>query len=167
VFTARGADPTVNTTRSKVFGDVDSGDVRPFATENGRNVIWPRKGATAGAPGPIALSIQLWEADQGNAEEIAKQTEKVFDLGGEAPVIGEWIRRVPGIVRNQIADFIGDDLMGSKTLHFPANRLARQLPNVGSRITQKYRFGGNSGDLPFEVAGGPDYDLIVEVARVA
>ena len=81
VFTARGADPVVHTTRSKVFGDVDSGDVRPFATENGRNVVWPRKGATAGAPGPIALSIQLWEADQGDPEEIAKQTERVFDLG--------------------------------------------------------------------------------------
>jgi len=153
--------------RSDGCGDVDSGDVRPFATDNGRNVVWPRKGATAGAHGPIALTVQLWEADQGDPDEIAKQTQRVFDLGGEAPVIGEWIRRVPGIVRDQIADFVGDDLMGSKTLSYSASRLASQLPNVGDRVTQKHRFGGNSGDLPFEVAGGPDYDLIVEVTRVA
>lgn len=167
VFTARGADPNVHTTRSKVFGDVDSGDTRPFASDNGRNVIWPRKGATAGAAGPIALAIQLWEADQGDPSEISEKTERAFDLGAEAPVIGEWVRRVPGIVRDQIADFIGDDLMGSKTLSFSASRLARRLPRVGSRLTQKHRFGGNSGDLPFEVAGGPDYDLFIEVTRVA
>jgi hypothetical protein len=89
VFTSRGTDPEVHTTRSKVFGDVDSGDTRPFATENGRNVVWPRKGATSGASGPIAISIQLWESDQGDPERIAKQTQRAFDIGGEVPVIGE------------------------------------------------------------------------------
>jgi len=167
IFTARGAGPEVHTTRSKVFGDVDSGDTRSFAADNDRNVVWPRKGAAAGAPGPIALTIQLWESDQGDPAEIAKQTERAFDLGSQAPVIGEWVRRVPAIVRDQIAEFVGDDLMGSKTLSFPAARLARQLPRVGSKLTQKHRFGGNSGDLPFEVAGGPDYDLFLEVTRVA
>jgi hypothetical protein len=73
---------------------------------------------------------------------------------------------VPGIVRDQIADFIGDDLMGSKTLSYSATRLARRLPRVGATLTERHRFGGNSGDLPFEVAGGPDYDLFLEVARV-
>jgi hypothetical protein len=82
-------------------------------------------------------------------------------------VIGEWIRRVPKVVSDQIADFVGDDLMGSRTLHLPAARLARQLPRPGAKMTQTFRFGGKSGDLPFEVAGGPDYELTVEIARVS
>ena len=167
VFTARDPNGKIHTTRSKVFSDVDSGDQRKFKTDNGRNVIWPRKGATRGAAGPIALSIQLWEADQGDHDKVVRNTQKAFDLGGKAPVGGEWIKRVPSVVRNQLADFIGDDLMGSKTLHFSARRLARQLRKPRAKLTQKFRFGGKSGDLPFEVAGGPDYDLIIEVARAS
>jgi hypothetical protein len=167
VFTARDSGGNVNTTRSKEFGDVDSGETRSFATDNNRNVIWPAKGAVKGAPGPIALSIQLWEADQGDHDAIAKQTEQLFNLGSQAPVVGEWINLVPQIVRDQISNFVGDDLMGSKTLLFSDSRLARQLPRPGAKLVQKYRFGGNSGDLPFEIAGGPDYDLYLEITRVS
>jgi hypothetical protein len=167
VFTARDPNGKVHTTRSKVFGDVDSGETRRFQTDGDRNVIWPRKGATQGAQAPIGLSIQLWEADQGDPDVVAKRTEQAFDLGELAPVVGDWVRLVPPIVRDQLADFIGDDLMGSTTLHFPASRLARQLPRQGATLIRKVRLGGRSGDLPFEIAGGPDYDLHIKVTRVA
>lgn len=171
IFTGRGPSPEIHTTRSKVFGDVDSGDTRPFEAANDRNVIYPERGATEGGAGPIALSIQLWESDQGDPVETLKQTRRAFDLAAQAPVIGTWVRLVPGIVRDQIIDqvasTIGDDLMGSATLSFPASRLTRQLPSVGARFTQKIHLGGRSGDLPFEIAGGPDYDLFLEVTRVA
>jgi hypothetical protein len=167
VFSARDPSGKVHTTRSKEFKDVDSGDQRKFDTDNGQNVVWPRKGASSGGSGSIALSVQLWEADQGDPDAIARNTQKAFELGGQAPVIGEWIRRVPKVVTDQIADFVGDDLMGSRTLHLPAARLARQLPRPGAKMTQTFRFGGKSGDLPFEVAGGPDYELTVEIARVS
>jgi hypothetical protein len=49
----------------------------------------------------------------------------------------------------------------------PKTRLARQYRHVGDRFVQKVRFGGNSGDLPYEVAGGPDDDLFLEVRRVS
>ena len=167
VCTARDPDGTVHTTRSKVFSDVDSGETRRFPTENDRNLIWPKKGAVKGAVGPIALSIKLWEADQGDPDDIAKKTQEAFDLGSQAPIVGDWIRRVPNIVRDQIAKLAGDDLMGSKALLYPISRLAARLPSVGASFVEKHHFGGNSGDLPFEVAGGPDYNLFVQVTRVA
>lgn len=166
VFSTRGQNGEVHTTRSREFGDVDSGDTRSFA-KNSNAIIWPPKGATKGAPGPIALSIQLYEADQGDKDETVKKTHLAFDLAEKAPFVGSWVKEVPGIVRDQLTDLIGDDLMGSKTLLFPANRLERQLPVVGASLTEKHRFGGNSGDLPFEIAGGPDYDLFIQITRVA
>ncbi|MGN6803635.1 MAG: hypothetical protein ACTHJN_17170, partial [Ginsengibacter sp.] len=68
---------------------------------------------------------------------------------------------------DKISQFIGNDLMGSKTLFYSETRLRRRLTSVGSSFIEKHRFGGNSGDLPFEVAGGPDYDLFLEVRRVS
>lgn len=167
VFSARDPSGRIHTTRSKEFKDVDSGEVREFDASDGQNVIWPRKGASVGASGSIALSIQLWEADQGDHDAIARNTQKAFELGGKASVIRDWIRKVPGVVKDQIVDFVGDDLMGSKTLLFTEARLARQLPRPGAKMTETHRFGGNSGDLPFEIAGGPDYDLVIEIGRVS
>ncbi len=82
------------------------------------------------------------------------------------PGHGEWIKRVPEIVKDQLSSLIGDDLMGSKTLLFPVSRLSRLFPRPGLKKTEKHRFGGNSGDLPFEIAGGPDYDLFIQIERV-
>jgi hypothetical protein len=107
VFTALDANNKVHTTRSKVFGDVDSGNSRRFESDGNRNVVWPHKGDAAGARGPIALTIQLWESDQGDPDEVAKNTELAFELGGQIPGHGEWIKRVPKIVRDQLADLKG------------------------------------------------------------
>jgi len=167
MFTARDDRGNVSTSRSKEFSNIDSGDTVDFQADNNRNVVWPKKGAASGAPPPIALSVQLWDIDQGNPDDIERKTEKAFDLGSQAPFIGEWVRRVPSIVRDQISNFIGNDLMGSKTLFFPAARLRRRLPNVGSKFLDVQRLGGNSGDIPIEIAGGPDYDLFIEVERVS
>lgn len=164
IFTANEASGGVHTTNSRKFGNVDSGDTEKFAPNS---IVWPKKGDANGAPGPIALSIQLWETDQGDPESIAKKTKQAFDLGGEAPVVGEWVRRVPSIVQEKISSLIADDLMGSKTILYSAGRLAQRLPRVGAKFSDVFRFGGKSGDLPFEVAGGPDYDLRLEVERVA
>ena len=56
-FTSKVSSET-HTTRSKVFGDVDSGDTRKFAEDA---VVWPQKGADKGAEDPIGLTIQLWD----------------------------------------------------------------------------------------------------------
>jgi hypothetical protein len=165
VFTAKQDNSQARTTRSKEFS-VDSGDTRRFETDGSRNVIWPKPRASEGALGPISLSIQLWEIDHGDPENIAKKTELAFNAAGVIPGL-QWVREAPPIVRDQIANLFADDLMGSRTLFFSKATLARRLPRVGDRYVGKYRFGGNSGDLPFEVAGGPDYDLYIEITRIA
>jgi hypothetical protein len=165
VFTAKTDAGGADTTRSEVFGDVDSGDTRRLDTKNNRNVVWPRRGQVTGAPGPIGLSIQLWESDQGNADDIAKQTEIALDIA--AGTVAPWAGLVPGVVRNQIAKFLGDDLMGSRTVLLRASQLRARLKNVGDSMPLVLKFSGQSGDLPFDVAGGPDYTLHLRVVRTA
>jgi hypothetical protein len=165
VFSARVAGGT-NTSRSKVFGDVDSGDTGVFDAVNGRNVVWPRRGATTGAAGPIGLSIQLWEADGGDPDSVAKKTELAFELAGHAPLVGDWVRLVPGIVRNEIAKLAGDDLIGSRTILFPSSLLRKRLAQPGASLALKYRLGTTAGDLPLQIAGAPDYDLYLTVTRI-
>jgi hypothetical protein len=166
VFTAN-AGGKVSTTTSRLFGNVDSGNTRDFLTDNDRNIVWPRKGDKAGATGPIGLSIQLWEADQGKPENIGQDTEIALTLASAAPAVDSWVTAVGPVVRKSLLNFVSDDLMGSKTLLYPMSRLATQLPVPGSSFAEKHRFGGNGGDLPFEVAGGPNYDLHIKVIRVA
>ena len=158
---------TVNTTRSREFSDVDSGETFKFQTDNNRNIIWPKKAAIGGAPGPIGLSIQLWEKDQGDFDEIERNTQKALDLGSKVSGVPDWVKKVPSIVVDGIFKFVSDDLMGSKTLLFSEKRLRRILPTVGLKVRQTFRFGERGSDLPFGIAGSPDYDLVLEIARVS
>jgi len=112
------------------------------------------------------LAIQLWEIDQGNAEDIAKKTEKALNLAEWAPVVGQWVGKARGVIRDSLNNLIADDLMGSRTVLWSASVLERRLPRKGSSFVERFRFSGRSGDLPFDVAGGPDYDLWVRVRRI-
>ncbi len=165
VFTAN-AGGKVRTTHSKEFGDVDSGDSVAFETADRRNTVWPAPRHAAGAAGPIGLSIQLWEMDQGDPDDVARRTKQALDLAQWAPVVGDWVAKARGVIQGSLIKLIQDDLMGSRTLFWSAATLARRLPRAGDNFSQKFRFSGNSGDLPFDVAGGPDYDLYVTVNRV-
>ena len=164
VFTAR-ANGKSSTFRSQKYGNVDSGDTRTAGY-----VIWPANDATAGASGPIALSIQLWENDQGNPDNITRKTKDAFAKAENIPFYGEWIKLVPDIVRNYIAGYIGkllgDDLMGSWTVHYSESTLVKELPKPGNSFTKKLRFNGKSGDL-HRSSDGADYDLYIEVKRVS
>jgi hypothetical protein len=166
VFSARDSNGAVNTTHSRKFGNVDSGDSFKFKSGE-ESIVWPKKNDTKGDKGPIELSIQLWEIDKGDPDDIAKKTQKAFDLGALAPGVGEWVKRVPSVVRDKLNDLIADDLMGSKSLLYSEARLRKLAPEVGDRTVEKHHFGGRGGDLPFEVAGGPDYHLHYAIARVA
>jgi hypothetical protein len=165
VFSAVNAQGTsVKTNRSKVFGDVDSGETKRFPVPNtGDNIVWPDKGVRGGAPGPIALSVQLWESDQGNPDKTAQVTNAAFLAAGVFPPT-VWVNAIPNVVREKLIGFIADDIMGSRTILFSQRRLAR-LTEPGQFFEQTFRVSGRSGDLPFDVAGGPDYDLTLQVGR--
>lgn len=168
IFTGKSDGARPVTSRSDVFGDVDSGDTRTFNATNARNVIWPRPGDTAGGTGSVGLSIQLWESDQGNAEDIRKKTEAAFDVAGDLPLpVSGWVVKATKIVVDQVLKLVGDDVMGSRTFRLTAGYLAKRLPKPGSKHPLTLKFHGSGGDLPFEVAGGPDYTLHLEIVRVA
>ncbi|BAK33920.1 hypothetical protein MLP_09060 [Microlunatus phosphovorus NM-1] len=166
VFTAN-AGGRVTTSRSREFGDVDSGETFNFDATGNKNTVWPVARDTKGAPGPIALAIQLWEMDQGNPDDVAKKTEKALNLAQWAPVIGDWVGKARGVIRDSLNNLIADDLMGSRTVLWSARTLERRLPRPGASFEERFRFSGKSGDLPFDVAGGPDYDLWVRVRRIS
>src|SRR4051794_16669884 len=117
IFTANDeATAGIKTRRSKEFSDVDSGDTRNFDMAN-NNVVWPQSAAATGGVGPVGLSIQLWEIDQGNADNIAKTTEKVLGVAEHVPVVGSWISWVPSSVTSKlIGSLVGNDLLGSKSI---------------------------------------------------
>lgn len=162
-FTTKLDDEETHTYTSREFGDVDSGETRYFRT--GRGEIAPSEGSLDESVGaPVGVSIQLVESDWGDdLEDIVKQA---FEAAEHIPKVGEWVSKVPEFVRNYIVDVLEDDLMGSNTIVFRSRDLERRLPTIGSSFTDRFYFGGQGGDLPFEVAGGPDYYLYVQVVRV-
>lgn len=165
VFTA--LDPgseQARTARSQVFGEVDPGETRLFPPNC---VVWPKQGDIDGAPGPIALSVQLWEEDQGNAETTRKTTERELAAVGYLPQVVDWAAQVASIVQVSLAGAVADEIMGSTTLLFQQSRLKKLLKSPGDSYTERFLFAGNSGDLLFEAAGVPDYYLFLQVERVS
>lgn len=161
IFTANSGG-AVKTRRSKVFSNVDSGDTRPFEMAN-NDIVWPANAAASGASGPIGLAVQIWEMDQGNADKIAATTQDVFDVAAWVPVVGTWVSKIPSVVPDVIGSIIGDDLIKSKAFQYSNSNLAKRLPNVGSKFTEKVRFTGGGG----WTGNPPDYDLYLEVKRVS
>lgn len=148
---------------SRKFGDVDSGDVIHFGA--GQGEIAPSEGSLAGSvTAPVGASIQLVEQD--SDEKVKELVEQAFEAVEKIPTVGEWIRKVPDVVIDELIDMLDDDLMGSNTIVFRPRDLERRLPTIGSTFVDRLYFGGQGGDLPFAVAGGPDYHLYVKVSRV-
>lgn len=142
-------------TRGQHFGDVDSGETRMFRS----------LALAENVSGPVGVSTQLIETDQGGGwnEKVAQ----AFETLEKVPEVGPWVAKVPEVVRTFIADFIGDDLIGSNSMLFRQSDLERHLPTIGSQWFVEEYFGGQGGDLPWPVAGGPDYRIVYRVLRVA
>jgi hypothetical protein len=168
VFSALDAQGTaLATNRSKVFGTVDSGETKRFPVPNrGDNIIFPDRGVGGGAAGPIALSIQLWESDQGDPDKTAQATNAALVAAGLFPPT-QWVAAVGAVVRKELVGFIADDIMGSRSILFRQSRLNDTLKEKGDFFEQIFRFSGDSGDLPFGLGGSPDYDLTLQVERVS
>lgn len=145
------------------YGDLDSGDTRYSRTGGGE--IAPPEGSLAdGVAAPVGASIQLVEQDAD--KDVGELVEQAFEAAKYIPTVGQWVRKVPDEVIEEIIEMFGDDLMGSNTIVFRPRDLEGRLPYIGDSFVEKLYFGGQGGDLPFAVAGGPDYDLYVRVTRV-
>lgn len=146
------------TVSSREFGDIDSGDSRTWKP--------PLKITPGPVSGPLALNITLYEIDQGNAETMRKGVEAaVVGANLASMAAGGGPVSVPEPVKKQLVNLLGNDLMGSATVAFSLDELRRKLTRPGVSLVRTLKLGGNSGDLPFEVAGGPDYTITFRVVR--
>jgi hypothetical protein len=144
------------------FGDVDSGDTRSL------NNLCLLASCTTGFTEPTALSMQLFEMDSGSPEEVRKWVERAAEgvEWGTLAYSGEKIE-VPDWLIDYFVGLIGNDLLGSQTLRLDPQELRQRLPRVGDSLTESHHLGGNDGDLPWSVAGGPDYDVHLRITRLA
>ena len=134
------------TNKSKVFGDTDSNETKRFPTpgaKRGDNIIFPDRGVGSGGPGPIALSIQVWDKDQGDPEKTAQATNAALVAAGLFPPT-KWVAAVGAVVRQDLINLIADDIMGSRTILFTQSRLDDTLKEKGEFFEQIFRFSGNS-----------------------
>jgi hypothetical protein len=161
VFTSAIANGDPYTSATPEFSDVDSGDTRSL------NNLCVVASCTDGFTRQIALTMQLFEIDQGNPDEVKEHVEQAATAIEWATVIfGGSKHEVPDWFIDYVTGLLGNDLMGSKTVTFDPQVLRQELPQVGDSMTVGYHLGGNSGDLPWEVAGGPDYDLEIRITRL-
>jgi hypothetical protein len=161
VFTSATASGSPYTSSTPEFSDVDSGDSRSL------NNLCVIASCANGFTQPIALTMQLFEIDQGNPDEVRERVEQAATaIEWAAVLFGSSKQELPAWFIDYVTGLLGNDLMGSKTVTFDPQVLAQQLPQVGNSMTVGYHLGGNSGDLPWEVAGGPDYDLSIRITRL-
>jgi hypothetical protein len=166
VFSSVGTDGTSATRRSATFGDVDSGDTRPFGSAD---YMWGTKCHGKTAPMGIGYSVELFEHDLGSSEDTRKKVAQYFGYAGDiADYIGKqypaaaWVGpavKVVGQGVDLILDWGKDDLIGSTTAAFAPSELASRLPSNGSSFTKSIYLGGA------ETSGGADYTLQLQVTR--
>jgi hypothetical protein len=151
---------TVSTIRTREFGDVDSGDRRPI----NQFVAGSRD---KGVPGPLGMSIQLFEMDQGGHDDVKNAVDKTLIAANLASLLlaGVPVPVLPGPVLDKITSLFGNDLLGSINLSLPASELRKRLPKVGQSFARVVQFRGDSGFFDFE--GGADYDLVLRITRRA
>ncbi|WP_326728855.1 hypothetical protein [Streptomyces phaeochromogenes] len=159
IFGSLGDGRTI-TTRSQVFGDVDNGESRNFASTDG--VIWGQNGAAQALPATdIGTLVSLWEHDKGDLGDVRKNVAAAFTAAsGVLAVTGAaaWVAAVTagvGAVVVWLLGYMDDDHIADSSWVYNRALLAKQLPNVGSEFTTKSRFTDGDGD----------YLLSIRVAR--
>jgi hypothetical protein len=161
IFGSLGSGTAV-TTRSRVFGDVDTGDTRPFNDNEGS--IWGQNGQPQDFPeGEIGVLIQLWEHDNGNPERVRSTVAAAFAAAAGilgATGVAAWIGAVVagvGAVVGWLIGFLDDDHIADQTFVFTRQVVEDRLKKAGQAFDMSRRFTDGDGD----------YSLTVRVSRVA
>lgn len=166
IFGSLGSGTPV-TTRSQVFGDVDSGDNRTFAANEG--CIWGQNCLAQPLPeGEIAALVQLYEHDCGDPTAIKNGVSAAFaaaagilTLSGVASWIAAVVAGV-GAVLQWLLGFLDDDHIADQVFIFTRQAIEDQIgpSSKGNKPTYFYvnrRFSDGDGD----------YSLKIKVARVS
>ena len=160
IFSSVSNTGTASTRRTQVFGDIDEGDTQQFPITD--DCVWGCTNVGQPAPFGIGLSVQLWEHDLGDVDEIWHDTAQFFqDAGGllsNVPVL-DWVGDASTKIGEGL-DFIltwaEDDLLGTNTYGFSAQALANALPSRGTAFTDTRTYRGNGGE----------YTLMMSISRV-
>jgi hypothetical protein len=160
IFSGVGLDGTQHTTRSHVFGDIDTGDTGFFTATEGCLYLSCSGGA---APFGMGLSIQLWENDLGEIPQILSETALAFQKTGgliDEYTAQQWAATAFVKIGDGLNYILGqiwaDDLIGSQTYSYSPVYLASRLPTLG----------GTFNDTRVYSDGDADYTLTVAVTRV-
>ena len=156
--------------KSKVFGDVDSGESRSFAPDQScilpidrpipsghRVALFPNDTWTcsnAGRSGPFSFTVVMAEEDSGFFLD--------FPWGGN-------------FTSEDYLPGPDDDLIGLRVVEFTAAELAAAMPNVGDTFDETIKLGPNidasgnaSGtDVQAGVAGPGEYTFTYRITRLA
>lgn len=161
IFGSLGAGTAV-TTRSQVFGDVDTGETRNFADNEG--CIWGQNCAAQDLPdGEIASLISLFEHDSGDPTKIKAGFAAAFAAAAgilAATGVAAWIGAVVagvGAVLQWLLGFLDDDHIADQTFVFTRQVIEDQLKKAGSSMDLTRRFTDGDGD----------YTLTINMTRVA
>jgi hypothetical protein len=153
---------TAVTTRSQVFGDVDTGETRNFATNEG--CIWGQNCAAQELPdGEIGTLIQLWEHDSSNPEQIRAGVAAAFAAAAgilAATGVAAWISAVVtgvGAVVKWLLGALDDDHIADQTFVFTRQVIENQLKKAGQSFNITRRFSDGDGD----------YTLTIQVSRAS
>jgi hypothetical protein len=160
LFNSVGTTGTAATRATQVYGSMDTDDTQYFGLVD--QCVWGCGQAGAQAPFGIGLSVQLWEQDLGNVDQIWHDTADFFQDAGpvlkDVP-IADWVGKASTAVGKGL-DFIlnwaENDLLGTNTYAFSAAGLASALPNRGTSFT----------DTRIYENGDAKYSLTMYVSRV-
>lgn len=147
---------TAVTTRSHVFGDVDTGDSRTFAS--GEGCIWGQNCLPQDFPeGEVGSLISLWEHDYGDPERIRAGVAAAFAAAAgilAATGVAAWVAAVVvgvGAVIQWLLGFLDDDHIADQTIVFTRQVLQDQLAKVGQQFNMSRRFTDGDGDYTLQI----------------
>jgi len=164
IFGAVGdsAPDKARTTRSQVFGDVDSGESRTFAAQDG--IVWGPSGVAQELPdGEVGVLIQLWEHDEGDPKRAQDVVKAAFATAAgilAATGVAAWVGAVVagvGAVIHLLLGFMDDDHIADQVFAITRKTIEDQIKKAGQSFEVVKRF--DDGDA--------DYSLTVKVSRVA
>lgn len=159
VFSSVSTTGTAATRATQVYGSMDTGDTQSFGLAD--QCVWGCGQSGAPAPFGIGLSVQLWEQDLGDIDQIWHDTADFFQEAGpvlEDIPIADWVGKASTAVGkglNFILNWAEDDLLGTNTYAFSAEGLASALPNRGSFVDTRIYENGDA-----------KYSLTMYVSRV-